>query len=146
MRAGGRTRVAAAVTAVFPHVACCVDDSDAAGLALREAGRLRRRDPGALSVVHVAPPEHVLAAGMTQWPTDPDDPLRPARAWLDGRAAAVQGAWAVLLSSGDPAGAVCAWAREARPDLLLAAAHRSVLQRAVLGSFTNAVTECGSKV
>jgi nucleotide-binding universal stress UspA family protein len=130
------------VTATFPRVACCVDDSDAAERALREAARLRRGDPGDLSVVHVAPPEHVLASGMTHWPADPDEPLRPVRAWLDGRAAAVRGARAVLLSSGDPAGAVCAWAREARPDLLVAAAHGSMLQRAVLGSFTNAVIEC----
>lgn len=114
----------------YRHIACCVDDSPASARALEEASRLRALGPGALSVVHAAPRPLI----------DEDDPAaahdlaREDDAWLRRTAAAVPGAEPVLLT-GLPADEVLAWAAEARPDLLVAAAHRGPVERALLGSF-----------
>ena len=65
-----------------------------------------------------------------------DEIAEVASTWLAEQAALVPEAQSVLLS-GHPAGAVCAWAREHRPDLLVAGAHRGHLERVALGSFAS---------
>ena len=67
-------------------------------------------------------------------PGAPRDIATDQRDWLVATAAAVPGAEAVPLT-GVAADAAVAWAREAGPDLIVAAAHRGALERALLGSF-----------
>jgi len=117
-------------TAPYAHIACCIDESEGAERALTEARRLRALGPGRLSVVTVAA-YPLLVDGDGE---DPDDIEAVAERWLERRMRDVPEGAPVLLH-GFPPVAVCEWAREARPDLLVAGAHRSRVERALLGSF-----------
>lgn len=125
--------------APYRHIACCVDDSPAAERALAEARRLRGLGPGRLSVVHAAPQPllQVAVPGGTA-PAPADLSARDER-WLRGLVAGVPGAEPVHLTGLAPE-AVLDWAGQARPDLLVAAAHRGVVERALLGSFAARMT------
>lgn len=118
--------------APYRNIACAVDGSRASSRALDEAGRLRALGPGRLSVVHcLVPGAPALLAGGRR----PGAGERAAAArWLEGEAQRV-GATPVLLEGLHAGEAVCAWARDAGCDLLVAASHRGLLARAVLGSF-----------
>jgi nucleotide-binding universal stress UspA family protein len=118
--------------APYPHIACCVDDSPASMRALAEARRLCELGPERLSLVHVAPRALIDAPAPSGG--GPRDLADDERAWLLATAESVPGAEPVALT-GLAAEAAIAWAREARPDLMVAAAHRSGLERALLGSF-----------
>jgi nucleotide-binding universal stress UspA family protein len=125
------------VSAGYSHIACCVDRSDASLQALAEARRLRALAPARLSLVHVAPLPLVYARGAdgTVYP-DPADIFSASRRWLEALVADTPGADAVLLHGPAPS-AVVEWAGGAGVDLLVAAAHRSRVQRALLGSFAS---------
>lgn len=116
--------------APYAHIACCIDDSPASLRARDEARRLRALGPGRLSMVHVAPRALI---------EDPAGPGRPRdiaardREWLEAMAEA-EGAEPVALT-GIAADAALGWARREHPDLMVAAAHRGPLERALLGSF-----------
>lgn len=118
----------------YAHVACCIDDSEASMRALAEARRLRALGPGRLSLVHVAPRALIEDPVPGGGPGAPRDIATDQRDWLVATAAAVPGAEAVPLT-GVAADTAVAWAREAGPDLIVAAAHRGALERALLGSF-----------
>ncbi len=117
-----------------PRIACLIDDSPASDVAVAEAVRLRALSPGRLSLVHVAPPRAVLAAGLSPWEIDEEDPLRPPRRWLEERAAAVPGAEPELLSGPTVGEVANAWLEEEGVGLVVAAAHGGRVRRAVLGS------------
>ena len=118
----------------YEHIACCVEDSPGSRRALAEARRLRGFGPGRLTLVHVTPPSIVYGESLGM---PPEDELADvASTWLTDQTAAVAGAESALLS-GHPASAVCEWAREHRPDLLVAGAHRGHLERVALGSFAS---------
>jgi len=122
------------MTAPYAHIACCVEGSAASELALAEARRLRDLGPGRLTLVHVATAGVTFAGGPETPIADVVGALESSRRWLADFAARVPGAEAVLLE-GAPPGAVVAWAKESGPDLLVAAAHRGLLERLLLGSF-----------
>jgi nucleotide-binding universal stress UspA family protein len=113
---------------------CPIDDSEASMRALAEARRLRALGPGRLSLVHVAPRALIEDPVPGGGPGAPRDIATDQRDWLVATAAAVPGAEAVPLT-GVAADTAVAWAREAGPDLIVAAAHRGALERALLGSF-----------
>jgi nucleotide-binding universal stress UspA family protein len=116
--------------APYAHIACCIDDSPASIRALAEARRLRALGPGRLSLVHVTP----RALIEQTVPGGPRDIAEDDRRWLGAIAREVPGAEALPLT-GLPAEAAIEWAREARPDLMVAAAYRGPVERALLGSF-----------
>jgi nucleotide-binding universal stress UspA family protein len=124
-------------------IACCVDDSDASTAALAQAAALAEAAGAQLLVVHVMPSADAFTGGRTPWSLPAaqlaGDIMEEGRRWLDGRmqAAGVADAEQVLLQDDDEAEAVCRWAEEAGCDLLVAAAHRRGLARALLGSFTS---------
>jgi nucleotide-binding universal stress UspA family protein len=120
--------------APYAHIACCIDDSPASMRALDEARRLRALGPGALSLVHVTPRALIHEPVGGGAPDAPRDIAHDDRDWLAATAAGVPGADAVPLEGLPPEEAV-AWAREASPDLMVAAAHRGPVERAMLGSF-----------
>ncbi len=120
--------------APYAHIACCIDDSPASMRALAEARRLRALGPGRLSLVHVAP-RALIEAPVPGAPAGaPRDIADDERDWLLATAGRVPGAEAVALT-GLAADAALDWAREAQPDLIVAAAHRGPVERALLGSF-----------
>jgi nucleotide-binding universal stress UspA family protein len=121
----------------YSHIACCIDDSEAAARSLAHGDALRRLSGGRLTVVHaLAPPGFMvsMAATIGGAPVHDDEMEREAaRMWLSGQAQAV-GAEALMLE-GDPAPTVCDWARSAGCDLLVAASHRGLMERVLIGSF-----------
>jgi nucleotide-binding universal stress UspA family protein len=124
------------MTAPYAHIACCVEDSEASDLALAEARRLRDLGPGRLSLVHVATAGVVFSGGPDAPLTDVVAAREASERWLATLAEGVPGAEAVLLD-GDPPSAVVAWARDAGADLLVAASHRGLLERILIGSFAS---------
>jgi nucleotide-binding universal stress UspA family protein len=110
------------MSALWPHIACFVDESEASRAALGHAFRLRAEAPGRLSVVHVAfGPPH-------------DTPPAPP-AWLRDAAAGAGGEPVLVVNLGSPAAAACEWADTRHVDLIVASAHRDLRQRFLLGSF-----------
>jgi nucleotide-binding universal stress UspA family protein len=127
----------------YRHVACCVDDSDAAASAVAEASRVAGMAGGRLSLVHALPAVGRFTGGWTvRNPSRADlaDDLREeARGWLGALADAHPGAEPVLLEAGEhPADAVATWASRAECDLLVCAPWRGPVARvAHLGSFAD---------
>jgi nucleotide-binding universal stress UspA family protein len=120
------------VSAPCDHIACCIDEYDGSQAALQEARRLRVLGPGRLSLVHVMPSPIIYGEALLLPPAD--EIANAAGDWLDGQRELAGASESVLLS-GDPAHAVCDWARVEQPDLLVAGAHRGVFLRLALGSF-----------
>jgi nucleotide-binding universal stress UspA family protein len=121
------------VSVPYPHVAVCVEDSEASRRALAEALRL---EPERLSVVHAAPWPLLYTGGFGGWVPDPEDLFSRSRQWLDEVVVEAGRGEGVLLT-GYPQVVVVEWAEEVRPDLLVAAAHRGAFQRVFLGSFAS---------
>lgn len=120
---------------VFRHIAVCVDRSDAAAAALAEARALHAAAGGGrFSVVHVAPWPLLYTGEAGAWAPDPEDIASAARSWLDGVMKDVPEGEGVLLD-GYPPAVVCDWAVEEGADLLVAASHRGLVERVLLGSF-----------
>jgi nucleotide-binding universal stress UspA family protein len=126
----------------YAHIACFIDGSDAAGRALAHADGLRALTGGRLSVVHVvATPAFLvsLAAGLGGAAVhDPTVEREAAEMWLDEQVRGREGAEAVLLE-GHPASTACEWAAAEGVDLMVAASHRGMVERALLGSFAGHV-------
>lgn len=122
----------------YAHIACFIDGSEAAGRALQHAEALRSLSGGRLRVVHVlATPNFLvsLAAGLGGGVmNDPDLEREAAGAMLDELVRDREGAEAVLLE-GHPASTACDWAAEEGVDVMVAASHRGLVERSLLGSF-----------
>jgi nucleotide-binding universal stress UspA family protein len=125
----------------YEHIACCIDDSEAAARSLAHGAALRELTGGRLTVVHVHAPPPVLvsmAATLGGAPVHDDaTEHEAARMWLAEQVRTVD-AEGVLLE-GDPAPTACAWAKDAGCDLLVAASHRGLVERVLLGSFASYV-------
>jgi nucleotide-binding universal stress UspA family protein len=119
----------------YLHIACCVEDSKGSRRAVEEARRLRSFALGRLTLLHVTPAPIVYGESLALPPVD--DITNVASAWLTEEFAHIAGE--LVLLSGHAASSVCDWAREARPDLLIAGAHRGHLDRLTLGSFAGYV-------
>jgi nucleotide-binding universal stress UspA family protein len=119
--------------APYRHIAACVDTSEAAEAVIREALRLRALGPGRLTLLHVAAPP---VSGYSRWePPSDQEFFQEARDWVEARARRVPGAEPVALW-GRPSHRAVEWAREAGCDLMIAASHANVLERAGLGGFS----------
>lgn len=132
------------MTEPFQHIACCIDDSDASRTALRHAAALHALSGGRLSVVHViAPPPFLvsMAAGLggASPVYDPDAHREAGEMWLADAASGIEGAEPVLLA-GHPGETACDWAREAGVDVIVAATHRGLIERTLVGSFAAFLT------
>lgn len=121
------------MSSMFAHVACCVDDSDASMQARDEARRLAG-DTGRLTLVHVVYTPVVYAEPLGLMGYDPGFVYTEAQKWLEERVDETPGAHGVLLE-GHPPSAVCRWAESEEPDLIVAASHRGLVERVLLGSF-----------
>ena len=119
----------------YRHIAVCIDRSDASVGALTEARALRAKaGPGRLTMVHVAPWPLLFTGEAGAWAPDPEDIASAAREWLDSAAVDVPEGEPVLLD-GYPPAAVCEWAGAHDVDLIVAASHRGLVERVLLGSF-----------
>jgi nucleotide-binding universal stress UspA family protein len=124
-------------------IACCLDDSDAAAAALAESAQLVQGLGARLAVVHVAQTPEQFTGGRTAYMPDPAELAAGLRAdglqMVQQRVATLPDSAQpepVVLQGDDPAAEVVAWAEREGCDLLVTAAHRRGLVRALLGSFT----------
>lgn len=126
----------------YEHVACFIDGSDAARHGLDHAIALRELSGGRLSVVHIvaaAPFIVSFAATLGGSPVhDATLEREAAGMWLEEQARGLERAECVLLE-GHPASVACDWARDAGCDLMVAATHRGLVERSILGSFAGHV-------
>lgn len=121
--------------APYSKIACCISADPASEAVVAEAAALRDQGGGELVLVTVAGTAHASLAGpFSYYVEDPAILAEEAEKWLTERAAAVPPATAVVLD-GYPPRAVCHWAAENGVDLIVAAAHRGVVERTLLGGF-----------
>lgn len=120
--------------APYRRIACFVEDSEASDLALDEALALRALSPGELHVVHVATRPYPLFVGMYGSIPPVENYTATAADWLRERVKDVPGSIPRLLS-GWPPRVACEYVADAGIDLLVAAAHRGLVERAMLGGF-----------
>jgi nucleotide-binding universal stress UspA family protein len=122
----------------FAHIACCIDDSDAAARALAHADALRALSGGTLTVLHVLPSPAFLTSLAASLggapPHDSEMEREAAEMWLTEQIHGRENAEAVLLE-GHPAEAAVDWARESGCDVMVAARHRGLMERVLIGSF-----------
>jgi nucleotide-binding universal stress UspA family protein len=122
--------------APYRKIACCIDGDPSAGLVLAEAQALREPDAGSLVAVHVVAIPHTLVAGPFAY-VEPHSVLRSrAEEWITEQLADTPDVTRVLLD-GYPPRAVCEWAAANDVDLIVAAAHRGLVDRAMLGGFAS---------
>jgi nucleotide-binding universal stress UspA family protein len=125
------------VSVTYSHIACFIDDSEAASRALAHAAALRDGTGARLSVVHVLAPPASLStppAGPGAAPVhDTEVEKEAAEMWLAEEARSV-GAEGILLE-GHPASTATEWAEQNGVDIVMAATHRGLVERALLGSF-----------
>jgi nucleotide-binding universal stress UspA family protein len=109
----------AADRTAYGHVGCLIDGSDATAATIDAAARLRGAD-GTLSVLFcdasIACPL-IFPMGEV-WVPDLEELRESTRAWLSSVVRSVHDAEAVVLE-GAPSWSLVAWARAARPDLLV---------------------------
>jgi nucleotide-binding universal stress UspA family protein len=120
----------------YSRIACCVDCDDRAHEVLAEGLRLADGAPGVVHAVHVVAPPRLAPSGPYAYVPPILELREQAESWLRELADDVPGVTPVLLD-GYPAREVCHWAEEAGVDLIIAAAHRGVLERALLGGFAS---------
>lgn len=120
--------------APYARIACFIEEGAASELALAEALSVRAQSPGELHLVHVATPPARIFTGMYASAPPVGDFVAAAERWLAGRAREVPGATPHLLR-GWPPRAACEYVARAGVDLLVAAAHRGLVDRAMLGGF-----------
>ena len=108
-------------------------------MVFQEASALRAQSPGELAVVHViAEPLMLLSSPFAGPPPTIYDESGAARTWLAEQIGDAPGVEAVLLN-GYPPRAACDYAASAGVDLIVAAAHRGIVERTFLGSFASHV-------
>ncbi|MFN8121217.1 MAG: universal stress protein [Thermoleophilia bacterium] len=129
----------------YRHVACCVEGSSASDAVIDAGTRLVDGREGTLTLLHVVPPPMAVLALPAP---DMTAVYAEAEAWLAQRAEAVRSALAAggsdaavqtALLEGHPGIAVCEWAGHHDADLIVAASHRGLFDRALLGSFAGYV-------
>jgi nucleotide-binding universal stress UspA family protein len=122
--------------APYRRIACCIDGDPSAERVLAEALALRGPDTGEVFAVHVVSIPHTLVMGPFAYV----EPLSVVRAraeeWIGERLAGTSGVTPVFLE-GYPPRAVCDWAAANGVDLVVAAAHRGLVDRAMLGGFAS---------
>jgi nucleotide-binding universal stress UspA family protein len=120
----------------YSRIACCVDCDDRAHEVLAEGLRLADGSPGVVHVVHAVAPPRMALAGPYAYVAPIMEMREQAESWLQELADEVPGVSPVLLD-GNPAREVCRWAEETGVDLIIAAAHRGVFERVLLGGFAS---------
>jgi nucleotide-binding universal stress UspA family protein len=122
----------------YTRVACCIDRDDMADIVVREGLRLAGGEGTSLRVVHVVAPPHTLASGPFGYTAPIVEMRDESIAWLEGVTGAIAGATPVVLD-GSPSREICSWARANEIDLIVAAADRGLVERAMLGGFASYV-------
>lgn len=121
--------------APYATIACFIEEGPACQVVLAEAVGLRAQSEGALHVAHVIADPALLLSAPFAGPAPTVLDVGPAASrWLQATVGEVPGAEPVMLK-GYPPRAACEYALAAGVDLIVAAAHRGIVDRTMLGSF-----------
>jgi len=118
----------------YTHIACCVDGSAAAKVALDHAIRLRDQlGAERLDIVYIVPPS--VYFGIYYPPESTTPPETPD--WLTDLGAQVPHSNVVMIDSfaNYPPAAAVRWTEEEQVDLIVAASHQGAFRRMTVGSF-----------
>ena len=116
----------------YRAIACCIDRDDMRDAVLAEGVRLADGDLTRLRIVHVVGPPRAIVSGPFAYVTPLWEAVDDARAWVEEIAAAHPGARPVLLE-GPPVRVVSKWVEQEGVEVIVAAASRSQMERALLG-------------
>lgn len=120
----------------YRAIACCIDRDDMRDAVLAEGIRLADGDLTRLRIVHVVAPPRAVVSGAFAYVTPLWEAADDALAWVEEVAAKHPGATPVLLE-GPPVRAVSEWVEREGVDIIVAAASRSPMERALLGGFAS---------
>ena len=126
------------MSAPYRNIACLVARDEAFESVIAEGTRLFLFGAERLDIVHVAPEPLWLTMGPYGPLPSPQRLYREAQEWLRVKAAPIVGARPIILSGHAPV-AAREYAESAGVDLIVAAAHRGRVKRAMLGSFASAI-------
>jgi nucleotide-binding universal stress UspA family protein len=124
------------MTSHYARIACCVDRDDAAEAVIAEAMAVAGGAAERITLVHVLAPPAATVAGPFAYVPPPSETRDAAVAWLEDLARRHPGVGTVILD-GPPAREVCDWARREGVGLLVASAHRGLVERAMVGGFAS---------
>lgn len=120
----------------YRAIACCIDRDEMKDAVLAEGVRLADGDLTRLRIVHVVAPPRAVVSGAFAYVMPLWEAVDDAREWLEDVASAYPGSTPVLLE-GAPVRAVADWVEREGIDILVAAASRGHLERALLGGFAS---------
>jgi nucleotide-binding universal stress UspA family protein len=120
----------------YAAIACCIDRDDMKDAVLAEGVRLADGDPSKLRIVHVVAPPRAVISGAFAYVTPLWEAVDDARAFVDDAAATIPGSTPVLLE-GPPVRAVTEWLEREGIEIVVAAASRGRMERALLGGFAS---------
>lgn len=116
------------------HIACCVDGSEAAKLALDAAVGLRDQlSAERLDIIHVVPP--AVYFGVYYPPESTTPPETPD--WLVAMGEQTPDSRVVMIDSFSsfPPAAAIRWVEDEQVELIVAASHQGAFRRMTVGSF-----------
>jgi nucleotide-binding universal stress UspA family protein len=122
------------MAAPYERIACFIEAGPAAERALAEAAALRALSPGELHVVHVAARPYPLFVGLSGYVPLVEEDTAHVQAWLEEHVRDIPGAIPTVIKGWPPA-AACQYVADHGIDLLVAGAHRGIVERAMLGGF-----------
>ena len=117
----------------YRAIGCCIDRDEMKDAVLAEGVRLADGDLTRLRIVHVVPPPRAIISGAFAYVTPLWEAVDDGRAWVGEIAAKYPGATPVLLE-GPPVRVVSEWVQREGVDVIVAAASRSPMERALLGA------------
>jgi nucleotide-binding universal stress UspA family protein len=120
----------------YRAIACCIDRDEMKDAVLEEGVRLAGGDLTKLRIVHVVAPPRAVVSGAFAYVMPLWEAADDAREWLQGIAAGYPGAQPVLLE-GPPVRVVSEWVEREGIEIIVAAASRSQMERALLGGFAS---------
>ena len=120
----------------YKAIACCIDRDDMKEAVLAEGVRLADGDPSKLRIVHVVAPPRAVVSGAFAYVTPLWEAVDDARAFVEDVAATIPGSTPILLE-GPPVRAVTEWIEREGIEIVVAAASRGRVERALLGGFAS---------
>ena len=120
----------------YDAIACCVDRDEVADAVIAEGVRLADGDLTKLRIVHVVAPPRAIISGAFAYVMPLWEAVDDGRAWVEGLAAKLPGSRPVLLE-GAPVKAITDWIAAEGVDIVVAAARRGPMERAMLGGFAS---------
>ncbi len=117
------------MSASYRHIVCCIEDSEPSAQAL---ARARSFEPERLTLLHVLSLPVVYSFPVFGYVPEPPEMRGHVETWLESL---VQPGEDWFVAEGHAPSVACEYAETQGADLMVAAAHRQLVDRVLLGSF-----------